>query len=120
MCSPFKGHLFLHCTIASKVWYQIMSWLGLVVIVPQNLVTSYGMLVGCGKDKRNRECLALIWNSLMWVIWRFRNDCIFNNKEATVEEMVDEVKLLSWKWFMGRSACMLYEWRWDPFECFHR
>ncbi|PNX70648.1 hypothetical protein L195_g057604, partial [Trifolium pratense] len=41
------GHLFLHCTIASKVWYQIMSWLGLVVIVPQNLVTSFGMLVDC-------------------------------------------------------------------------
>ncbi|MCH82343.1 LINE-1 reverse transcriptase like, partial [Trifolium medium] len=116
-------HLFLHCACASKVWYQIMSWLGLIVIVPHNLITSFGMLVGCGKDKRDKECLTLIWNALMWVIWKFRDDCVFNNKDVIIEDLVDQVKLLSWTWFIGKTAkgpCLLYEWRWSPFDCFHR
>ncbi|MCH96298.1 F-box family protein [Trifolium medium] len=116
-------HLFLHCDCSSKVWYDIMRWLGLVVIIPSNLASSFGLLVGCGKNKRSRECLALIWNSLLWTIWKVRNDFVFNNKEVVIEEMVDQVKTQSWKWFIGRktnSPCLLYEWKWSPFDCFQR
>ncbi|MCI34415.1 hypothetical protein A2U01_0055635, partial [Trifolium medium] len=33
-----------------------------------------------------------------------RNDCIFNNGVVIVEDVVDQIKLLSWKWFIGRMA----------------
>jgi RNA polymerase subunit RPABC4/transcription elongation factor Spt4 len=36
-------HLFLHCPISSKVWY-VMRWLGLVIVVPPNLVSAFGTL----------------------------------------------------------------------------
>jgi hypothetical protein len=52
-----------------------------------------------------------------------RNDCIFNNKVVVVEDMVDQVQLLSWRWFLNSKAkgpCMLYEWKWSPFDCYHR
>ncbi|CAJ2647839.1 unnamed protein product [Trifolium pratense] len=97
-------HLFLHCVCSSKVWYDIMKWLGLVVIIPPNLAFSFGLVVGCGKNKRSRECLALIWNSLMWTIWKVRNDAVFNNKEVVIEDVVDQVKTQSWKWFIDRMA----------------
>jgi hypothetical protein len=61
-----NAHLFLHCDFVAKVWYALMRWLGLVVIIPHNLVCSFGMTVGCGKDRREKECLILIWNSFMW------------------------------------------------------
>jgi hypothetical protein len=31
----------------------------------------------------------LVWNSMMWVVSKMRNDCIFNNKVVVVEDMVE-------------------------------
>jgi hypothetical protein len=116
-------HLFLHCDTAAKVWYEIMSWLGLVIIVPLNIASAFACLVEHGKGKKEKVCLSLIWNSYMWSMWKFRNDCIFNNKNVVIGEVVDHVKFQSWKWFVGKvakSPCLLYEWQWSPMDCFKR
>ncbi|AES95585.1 hypothetical protein MtrunA17_Chr5g0409511 [Medicago truncatula] len=39
------------------------------------------------------------------------------------DELVEEVKVLSWRWVLGRfnvPACMYYEWCWCPCECLLR
>jgi hypothetical protein len=116
-------HLFLHCEYSSKVWYKIMNWLCLVIIVPPNLCSSFGSLLSSGRDKKEKICLATIWNSFLWSIWKFRNDCVFKNKLVVFEDLVDHVKFQSWKWFIAkvaRSPCLLYEWNWSPRDCFHR
>jgi hypothetical protein len=58
-------HLFLHCSWAAKAWYDLMKWLGFVIIVPPDLVSSFGMLLASGRGKRRKDCLTIIWNSLM-------------------------------------------------------
>jgi hypothetical protein len=40
-----------------------------------------------------------------------------------VNEIVEEVKVLSWRWMMDRvkmPVCLFYEWRWNPRECLKR
>ncbi|KAK2372069.1 hypothetical protein QL285_073251 [Trifolium repens] len=116
-------HLFLHCQCSSKVWYAMLKWLGFIIVTPPNLSTSFAVFVGHGRDKRSRKALILIWNTIMWVMWKNRNDGVFNEKQANIEDMVDEIKLLSWKWFlsgMAKGPCLLYEWKWSPLDCFHR
>ncbi|GAU38148.1 hypothetical protein TSUD_395930 [Trifolium subterraneum] len=117
------SHLFLHCDRVAKVWYDLMRWLGLTVILPHNIVSSLAILVTCANNKKERAGLCLIWNAYMWVIWTVRNVCVFNNGVFMEEEVADQVKLESWKWFIGRVAkgpCMLYEWRWSPLDCLMR
>ncbi|KAK2381610.1 hypothetical protein QL285_069201 [Trifolium repens] len=116
-------HLFLHCEKAAAVWYAVMKWLGFMVIVPPDLVSSFVILGEHGKGKKEKLCLSLIWNSYVWSVWKFRNEFIFNNKEVVIEEVIEHVKFQSWKWFVGRVAknpCLLYEWQWCPTECFSR
>jgi hypothetical protein len=117
------NHLFLHCPVVSKLWYAVMNWIDAVLISPPNLEISLAMFAGCARNKVSRAGLILVWNTVMWVVWKNRNACIFNNKTATVEEMMEQVQLLSWRWFLNRVAkgpCMLYEWKWSPLDCFSR
>jgi hypothetical protein len=55
----------------------------------------------------------------MWVIWSTRNDVIFNNGVVYRDEVTDQIKMLSWKWYIGRVAkgpFLLYERRWRPMD----
>jgi hypothetical protein len=49
-----------------------------------------------------------------------KNAFLFKNKAFIVEEVVEDIKRLSWQWFIGRMAkspCLLYEWIWNPIDC---
>jgi hypothetical protein len=39
----------------------------------------------------------------MWTIWKSRNDIFFSEWIFSVECLVDRMKLLSWKWFIGKN-----------------
>jgi hypothetical protein len=57
------------------------------------------------------------------VIWKARNDRIFNSTNVNVDAAVDCIQRLSWQWFLNRVAansCLLYEWIWHPGECMIR
>jgi hypothetical protein len=66
---------------------------------------------------------SLIWHATLWSIWRLRNNVIFLNGNFDPVEVVDSVKLLSWKWGISRHKipiCLFYEWCWDPGLCLSR
>ncbi|XP_045792042.1 uncharacterized protein LOC123886801 [Trifolium pratense] len=117
------AHLFLHCNFTAKVWYGLTSWLGLTLIIPPNIATSFAMWATCVNSKKQKAGMRLIWSAFMWILWKRRNDCVFNNTATAVEEVLEQVKVLSWQWFIGRMAmgpCILYEWKWNPMDCMHR
>jgi hypothetical protein len=113
-------HLFLHCDFAAKVWYAIIRWLGFVIVLPHCIESSMAVLIGCAKNKKERKALSLIWSVFMWVMWSVRNDVVFSEATVIVDEVVEKIKMLSWKWYYGRIAkgpILLYEWEWSPLDC---
>jgi hypothetical protein len=113
-------HLFLHCRGAAKVWYDVSRWLGFFNTLPHTIVSSLAMLLLCAKNKKERGGLCLIWAAYVWVIWSIRNDIIFNNGVLFLDDVVEQVKLVSWKWYVGRVAkgpFLLYEWKWSALDC---
>jgi hypothetical protein len=78
------------------------------------------VLIGCAKNKKERKALSLIWSVFMWVMWSVRNDVVFSEATVIVDEVVEKIKMLSWKWYYGRIAkgpILLYEWEWSPLDC---
>ncbi|CAJ2641793.1 unnamed protein product [Trifolium pratense] len=70
-------------------------------------------LYGCsGRNKRLRKGFSLVWLAFMWVIWKSRNEKIYNNVVGVVEDAVDLIQRLSWQWHLSKNAkapCLLYE-----------
>jgi hypothetical protein len=113
-------HLLLHCDFASGVWYALFNWLGVAYISPPNLPIAFASMAGMGVSKRRKKGLLLLWQVALWLLWRTRNDRLFNNKETSVIEVVDSIKHLAWRWYIGRIAnqpCLLYEWLKEPLYC---
>lgn len=78
---------------------------------------------GWERNKKIRRGLWLIWHATIWILWKARNNRIFNNQAVEAEDIIEEVKVLSWRWTFNRiniPVCMYYEWCWNPKDCLKR
>lgn len=106
-------HLFLHCDVASLVWSKLMSWLNYFFPIPPNLFVHLECWSGGGRNNKIKKGFWLIWHSTIWVLWKVQNDTIFKNLNYEVDAIVDDVKVLSWRWLLSRThvpTCLFYEW----------
>jgi hypothetical protein len=84
-------HLFLHCCFTADVRYKVCRWLGLIIVIPPEAMMSYDQLTGCCANKRMKRGYSIVWLAFIWVIWKNRNERIFNSIVGTVEAAVDLV-----------------------------
>ncbi|KAK2418950.1 hypothetical protein QL285_041097 [Trifolium repens] len=116
-------HLFLCCNFVDGVWKAIFHWLGLVIVIPSSSSSLFDCFIGAAGSKKVRRGFALIWHATVWAIWRSRNNVIFSNGVIDPGEVVEDVKLSSWRWGLSRHkipTCLYYEWCWDPGLCLRR
>jgi len=116
-------HLFLHCNVSSLIWREILNWLESNFITSYNLFVQYECWNGKANSKRLKKGFWLIWHATLWLIWEERNARIFTNQRKEVEEIVDEIKTVSWVWTLSRlkiASFLFYEWTWNPRKCLSR
>jgi len=115
-------HLFLHCEYSSLIWHGILNWLEIYFITPHNLFVHFECWNGEVISKRLKG-FWLIWHVTIWLIWKERNARIFTDQRKDGEEVVDEIKVVSWVWTLSRlkiASFLFYEWTWNPRECLNR
>lgn len=50
-----------------------------MIVLPLDPMMSYAILVGTGGNKKIRKGISIVWLAYVWVLWRVRNDRVFNN-----------------------------------------
>jgi hypothetical protein len=124
VCSGVKKssiHLFLHCPFAFRIWVEICRWLGVILVMPATLHCFFEYFSGFARSKKGQKGFGLVWHTTIWLIWKFRNDIIFNNVVKNALDCVEDIKVLTWKWSAHKlkiSPCLYYEWSWDLGSCF--
>ncbi|GAU50162.1 hypothetical protein TSUD_263410 [Trifolium subterraneum] len=116
-------HIFLHCLSALMVWYEIFRWLGVVIVIPPSLFFLFEVFRGSARNAKIRQGFLMIWHASIWCLWKARNRSIFASGSFIPLVIVDEIKVMNWKWCLARmkvSSCLFYEWNWDPGNCLNR
>jgi len=111
------GYLYQCCSSRQR-FTRLTTWLDLNFVMPPNLFIHWECWNGGHSHKKIRKGLRMIW-----VIWKARNGRIFNDDIAMWDELVEEVKVLPWRWVLGRfnvPACLFYEWCRCPRDCLMR
>jgi hypothetical protein len=65
----------------------------------------------------------MIWKAVVWSIWPRRNSVMFDNGRIDIAEVLEEITVLSWKWWLNEpkvAPSLLYEWRAQPVLCMVR
>jgi len=50
--------------------------------------------------------VSVIWFAAIWSVWKSRNDKLFKNKNISMDQMIEEVKRLSWNGLKYESNSM--------------
>jgi hypothetical protein len=96
-------HLFIYCEIAMLLWMEIFHWLDIPFCLPHNLFSIFSCLMETG-IKKGRQGMLMIGAAVVWNLWRCRNSLLFENGNGSVTELVEAVKVSSWKWWLSRST----------------
>ena len=114
-------HLFLHCNFFGVIWYQVRLWLGFSGVDQHNLGDHFlHFTYYLGGRKTRRSFLQLICLPCVWLIWKERDNRIFNNIITPIEELVEKVKFHSYWWLRVKNAAFVYscqQWRLNPLLC---
>lgn len=71
-----------------------------------------------GVSKSRQSILQVIWFATLWEIWKERNNGIFNSKVSSIMQVVDRIKLLTFKWLKVKYATLPFNyhgWWLSPF-----
>jgi hypothetical protein len=117
------SHLFLYCNGIMQVWDRVFCWLGMKFSLPHTITSILNLMASTRGSKQARRGMVMIWISLIWTVWRHRNRIIFENGSVNLTELLDDVKIMSWKWWIGKLNSpppLLYEWISEPTICLAR
>jgi hypothetical protein len=113
-------HLFVYCGFVLQIWEQVFVWLRLNFSLPHSISSMLNLLGTTSGSKHSRKGMVMIWSAVIWGIWRHRNKIIFDNGVKDSAKLLEDIKLMAWKWWISRgtqSPCLLYEWISEPVIC---
>lgn len=90
-----SSHLFMYYPVARGVWLALFDWLEISFIMPPNLFCHWFCWIVGASNSKVMKGFRVIWHATIWMIWKARNNKIFNDKICEVLNLVDEIKVLS-------------------------
>jgi hypothetical protein len=63
-----SSHLFLHCSSAISIRYDVFRWLGVVVVIPPNLFVLFEVFKISANNTKIRQGFLMIWHANLWSI----------------------------------------------------
>jgi len=93
------NHLFLECDVFGALLSQVWLWLGISSVSHGDIRQHFIQFITMPSLHRSTHMfLRIIWFTSVWVLWKERNDRVFNNTTSTPFTLIEKVKLSSFLW----------------------
>jgi len=107
--SELSNHLFLYCDIFSSLWYHVWSWLGIDFVLSGDLRHHFREFTNyAGLPRSTHLFFRIIWCASVWVLWKERNDRVFQNTASDFATLMAKVKLNSFLWLKSKQGLFSY------------
>lgn len=101
------NRVFLDCDFLGSIWSSVFQWLGIFTV----------LLYGIGMHAFDahlfirdiRFCFQIIWLACFWIIWNERNLQIFQNKESSIVQLLNRVKVQLWRWLKASRPNFIFD-----------
>ncbi|XP_076946025.1 uncharacterized protein LOC143617312 [Bidens hawaiensis] len=96
-------HVFGMCSVANRIWGLVASWLGLPLsssLAPIELMSWWDTL---RVQTHKKDMIGMIIFVNWWIIWRFRNDLVFEKNRHNKETIFDEILNFSFLWYSSKN-----------------
>ncbi|KAJ9554032.1 hypothetical protein OSB04_018077 [Centaurea solstitialis] len=98
-------HLFFSCPKVIDVWIWVSNWCGVELGHINSLdQLIFNLLDGSNSD-RKRRFLEAVAGTTLWLIWKFRNNLVFNHKSFSASIVATEVQASLFTWLKYRAKC---------------
>ncbi|KAI3497002.1 hypothetical protein L1887_39382 [Cichorium endivia] len=115
-----SNHLLVSCPFAKEVFYWVFKWCRCQCHVVDSITGLLNYAAMWGNCVKKKNLILCIVYCTFWLIWKARNDRIFNKVSITPPRLADNIMACSFQWFNHRSrkgVCNWNSWCRDPFEC---
>jgi hypothetical protein len=95
-CNETEDHLFLFCPFIWRVWVEVYKWFGLVEVLSGEVGAMFLSFFHALKpSKKVQKGVVMLWQVVVWVIWKTMNDTIFAQKTHDIHKVVEKIKRLT-------------------------
>jgi len=103
------SHLFLGCDVLRALWSHVWLWLVISSVSSSDLHQHFTQFITmAGLPTFTHIFFKIIWFTSVWVLWKERNDRVFNSKTSTSFTLIEKVKLTSFLWLKSKQATFSY------------
>jgi hypothetical protein len=115
------NHLFLDCVFFGSIWYEVWDWLGISFVSPGVIRHHLHQFINMvGLPRVTHLFMKIIWFAFVWVLWKERNNQVFQQVATSPSTLLEKIKLNSFLWIKARQATFTYsyhEWCKHPLPC---
>ncbi|KAL4555576.1 hypothetical protein LXL04_038199 [Taraxacum kok-saghyz] len=97
------------CRHAMELWNWFMKWTGIMQDVPTSWSSLLDVMSSC-TGKRGRKLAGTLIYTVLWLVWKDRNEVAFRKRRVYPMKTADEVQLLSYNWIKGRGNFNWIRW----------
>ena len=101
-------HVLLRCNRVWLVWTSIIRQWGSLWVVPRSINDHLDWWWGFKFKRYDRKLWDALPATVFWVIWKMRNECIFNGAQPKWEQCAELVKIRVAVWLKSKCNRIQY------------
>jgi hypothetical protein len=87
-------HLMLECPLSRQVWHETIAWLRIPCLPPdgEDTLNDWWRSARHGTPKQMHKGLASVALLVPWMVWKHRNECIFDGIQPSFHALMTKIK----------------------------